>query len=341
MPDLVKEHQECLIIGEVAQAHDGSLGAAHAFIDAIANAGADGVKFQTHIAAAESTPSEPWRVKFSHQDETRYDYWKRMEFTEPQWLGLKEHADERNLIFLSSPFSIEAVELLQRVGVAAWKVASGEISNGPMLDRLMASRLPIILSSGMSSWAELDLAVEKIQGAGLDLTVLQCSSVYPTPPQKLGLNLLIELRNRFACKVGLSDHSGTVFAGLAAAALGADMIEVHVTFSREAFGPDVAASLTIVDLRELVAGVRFIQSALNHPVDKNMMAGELASMRKLFTKSIVTRADLPAGTLLGEQHLAVKKPGTGIPATRVTDVIGRRLACAVKADHLITESDLV
>src|SRR2546423_11143262 len=111
----------CLIIGEVAQAHDGSLGMAHAFIDAIAKAGVDAVKFQTHIAAAESTPGEPWRVKFSYQDATRFDYWKRMEFTEAQWHGLKQHADERDLKFLSSPFSVEAVELLSRVGVAAWK----------------------------------------------------------------------------------------------------------------------------------------------------------------------------------------------------------------------------
>ncbi len=201
----------CVIVGEVAQAHDGSLGMAHAFIDAIADAGADAVKFQTHIATAESTPSEPWRAKFSHQDATRYDYWKRMEFTEHQWLGLKQHADERKLIFLSSPFSIEAVEMLRRVGLAAWKVASGEISNVPMFERMLASRLPIILSSGMSPWNELDVAVKKVERAGLDLTVLQCSSVYPTPPEKLGLNLLSELRKRYRCKVGLSDHSGTVF----------------------------------------------------------------------------------------------------------------------------------
>src|SRR5262245_27728030 len=119
--------QPCMIIGEVAQAHDGSHGMAHAYIDAVANAGADAVKFQTHIASAESTPGEPWRVKFSRQDATRYDYWKRMEFTEEQWHGLKQHAQERGLQFLSSPFSVEAVELLKRVGVAAWKVASGEV----------------------------------------------------------------------------------------------------------------------------------------------------------------------------------------------------------------------
>src|SRR5712691_10365207 len=116
----------CLIIGEVGLAHDGSLGYAHAFIDEVARAGADAVKFQTHIASAESTPAEPFRVKFSRQDATRYDYWKRMEFTEEQWRGLKRHAEERGLVFLSSPFSMEAAELLDRVGMVAWKMASGE-----------------------------------------------------------------------------------------------------------------------------------------------------------------------------------------------------------------------
>jgi N-acetylneuraminate synthase len=328
-------------VGEVAQAHDGSLGMAHAFIDAIANAGADAVKFQTHIASAESTPAEPWRVKFSRQDKTRYDYWKRMEYTEEQWHGLKKHVDERGLLFLSSPFSLEAVELLKRVGVAAWKVASGEISNAPMLDRILAGKLPIILSTGMSPWNELDAAVKKIRKARLDLTVLQCCSIYPTTPDKLGLNLLPELKKRYRCKVGLSDHSGTVFAGLAAAALGADMIEVHVTLSREAFGPDVLASLTTTELRQLVEGTRFIRTALQHPVDKDRMARELAPMRSLFTKSIVARMDLRAGTVLQAKDLTFKKPGTGIPADRFEDVIGRKLARAIKADALITENDLV
>jgi N-acetylneuraminate synthase len=120
-----QQQPQCLVIGEVAQAHDGSLGTAHAFIDAIANARADGIKLQTHIAAAESTPGEPWRVNFSYQDATRYDYWKRMEFTEAQWQRLRQHAKERGLLFISSPFSLEAVDLLLRVGVDAWKQQTG------------------------------------------------------------------------------------------------------------------------------------------------------------------------------------------------------------------------
>lgn len=330
----------CLVIGEVAQAHDGSLGMAHAYIDAIANAGADGVKFQTHIAAAESTPAEPWRVKFSLQDETRYDYWKRMEFSERQWIGLKEHAEQRKLLFLSSPFSIEAVDLLERVGLAAWKIASGEVSNGPLFDRILAGRRPVIISTGMSPWSEIDHAAERVRQSGCELILMQCSSTYPTPPEKTGLNLLAELRNRYRCKVGLSDHSGSVFAGLAAAALGADFVEVHVTFSREAFGPDGPASVTVAELRQLVEGVHFIGTALSHPVDKDQAADELAPMRRLFTKSIVARADLPAGTVLAAEHVAFKKPGTGIEANRLLDILGRRTSRPLRADTLITEKDL-
>ncbi|MBW2435620.1 MAG: N-acetylneuraminate synthase family protein, partial [Deltaproteobacteria bacterium] len=186
----IGEDQPCLIVAEVAQAHDGSLGMAHAYIDAIADAGADAVKFQTHIAAAESTPQEPWRIKFSQQDATRYDYWQRMEFSEAQWLGLKDHADERGLIFLSSPFSLEAVDLLSRIGVAAWKVPSGETSNTPMLDKMIKTGLPVILSTGMSTLDEIDGAVNRIKDGGVSLVVLQCTTAYPCPPEKIGINLI-------------------------------------------------------------------------------------------------------------------------------------------------------
>lgn len=330
----------CLIIGEVAQAHEGSLGIAHSYIDAIAAAGADAVKFQTHIAAAESTPSEPWRVKFSTQDATRYAYWKRMEFSADQWAELKEHADRRGLKFLSSPFSVEAVDLLTRVGVAAWKVASGEVSNVPMLERMVATGLPILLSTGMSPLSEIDAAVERVKAHGSPLTVLQCSSVYPCPPERVGLNLIPFFRDRYQCAVGLSDHSGTIYPGLAAATLGIDVLEVHVTFSREMFGPDVPVSLTTAELRQLVHGVRFIETMRANPADKDDLAAETAPMRKLFTKSVVAAIDLPAGTVLKNEHLTVKKPGTGIPADRLPTLIGRRVRRSVSANELLQDADL-
>lgn len=333
----------CLVIGEVAQAHDGSLGTAHAFIDAIAAAGADAVKFQTHIAAAESTPGEPWRVRFSPQDETRYEYWKRMELTEEQWAGLKRHAEERGLLFLSSPFSVEAARLLDRLDMKAWKVASGEVSNPVLLDFLLATGKPVLMSTGMSPLAEIDAVARRVMERGVPLAVLQCTTAYPCPPEKIGLNLIPFFRERYGregCSVGLSDHSGTIYPGLAAMALGAEVLEVHVTLSREAFGPDVPASLTTPELRQLVDGVRFLEKAMASPVDKDGMATEMEPLRRMFTKSVVAREDLPEGTILCEQHLTVKKPGGGIPASRMTDLIGLRLRRTVRADEPLRFEDL-
>jgi N-acetylneuraminate synthase len=330
----------CIIVGEVAQSHDGSLGQAHAFIDAIAAAGADAVKFQTHIAHAESTPGEPWRVKFSRQDASRYDYWKRMEFSESQWAGLKEHAEEKGLLFMSSPFSSEAVAMLERLGMAVWKVASGEVSNLPLLDEMVKTGKPILLSSGMSRLDELDVAVERVRAAGLPLAVMQCTSMYPCPPDKVGLGMLATFRERYGCPVGLSDHSGTVYPALAAATLGCDILEIHVAFSKEMFGPDVPASITTAQLRELVEGVRFIEAMRASDVDKDAMAEQLEPLRALFTKSVVAKHALPAGTTLGPEHLVVKKPGTGIAAARLPEMFGRRLRRAVEADALLSEADL-
>jgi len=334
------QHGRCLIIAEVGLAHDGSLGLAHAFIDEVARGGADAVKFQTHIAAAESTPAEPFRVTFSRQDATRYDYWKRMEFTEAQWRGLADHAIERGLLFLSSPFSIEAVELLTRVGMPMWKIPSGEVGNRPLLDAVVATGRPVLLSSGMSGLSELDAAVKQVRRAGLALGVMQCTTAYPCPPDRIGLNMLSVFRERYGCFIGLSDHSGTIFPGVAAATLGSDLLEVHVTMSRGMFGPDVPASVTIEELRQLVDGVRFVEQMMANPVDKDAAAAETAPLRAIFTKSIVARHPLAAGTVIGEAHLAFKKPGTGIPAARLGEILGRTLRRAIAADEMIREEDL-
>lgn len=338
--DTLSYPEKCQVIAEVAQAHDGSLGTAHAYIDAVAAAGADAVKFQTHIASAESTLAEPWRIKFSRQDATRYDYWKRMEFSEEQWRGLKEHADQLGLAFLSSPFSLEAVELLERVGVAAWKVASGEVSNRPMLERMAETSLPFIISTGMSELNEVDEAVRLVKSRDLSLTVLQCTTAYPCPPERIGLNMLEVFRKRYECAVGLSDHSGTIFPSLAATTLGAAMVEVHVTFSRDSFGPDVPASVTLEELRQLVTGVRFIEKMLANHVHKDKEAAVVAPLKSLFSKSIVTRQDLPAGEMLQRTNVTTKKPGTGIPAHRLNELLGRKLRRALPADAFIREDDL-
>jgi N-acetylneuraminate synthase len=264
-----------------------------------------------------------------------------MEFSETQWLELKSHADDVGLKFLSSPFSLEAVEMLKKVGVYAWKIASGEINNDELLECISETNQDIYLSTGMSTMKEIDKSVEKIKMKGLPVTVLQCTSMYPTPPQKIGLNMISVFRERYGCKVGLSDHSGGIFCGLAAATIGIDVLEVHVTFSKHMFGPDVSSSIMIDQLRQLVEGVQLIENTLKYNVDKDAMADELKPMREIFGKSIVYQKDIDKGTILNTKHVCLKKPGSGVHPQLLKEVLGKKLKQSVKADDLLSMSDLM
>ncbi len=328
------------LIAEVAQAHDGSLGLAHAFIEAAAEAGADAIKFQTHIASAESTVDEPWRVKFSYQDDTRYAYWQRVAFTEAQWTGLAEHAHARDLVFLSSAFSSTAIDLLARLDMPAWKIASGEIASRGHLEQMAATGKPFLVSTGMSPWTEITATVELLRRWEAAFAVMQCSSRYPTPLEQVGLNVLEAFRSRFACPVGLSDHSGTPFPALAAIGRGADVVELHVTFDRRMFGPDTPASVTFAEFASIRAFREAVATMDANPVDKDANAEDLAGMRGLFMRSVALTQALPAGTELTAELVTSKKPGTGIPAERLVEVIGRRLARPVAGDRLLTWEDL-
>jgi N,N'-diacetyllegionaminate synthase len=328
------------VIAEVAQAHDGSLGAAHAFIDAAAGAGASAIKFQTHIAREESTVREPWRIKFSQQDATRYDYWKRMEFSEDQWRGLKQHCDEQKIVFLSSPFSMAAVDLLERLQVPAWKVGSGEIDNHPFLARVAKTKLPVLLSSGMSSFAELDAAVAIVKQHDAPFAIFQCTTAYPCPPQQWGFNVMQAIAGRYGVPVGLSDHSSTTAASVAAVALGASMLKMHICFSRAQFGPDTSSSVTIDELAAIVQQVRLVKTALLSPVDKDAIAAEKAPMKKIFGKSVVVLRAMKRGDVVAAADLGLKKPGNGLPANALPGVIGQRLTRDVDADDALSEGDL-
>lgn len=327
------------LIAEVGLAHDGSLGTAHAYIDAAATCMVDAIKFQTHIAEAESTPLEPFRVKVFPQDATRFDYWKRTGFEKSQWLELAHHARQAGLTFLSSPFSELAIDWLMECQVPVWKVASGELTNFPLLQRMVETGKPLLLSSGMSGWPELDAAVAWIESLGGEFAVFQCTTSYPCPPESWGLNVLGELQSRYHRPVGLSDHSGSIVPGIAAAALGASLLEFHVAFSKLQFGPDAKASLTWDQVVQLVEGVRALDRAKKNPVDKNVQAEKLAPLHQLFTKSVVAARPLPRGTVLQSSDLAFKKPGIGIPANASDRIVGKTLIHDVPADHFFTESD--
>lgn len=333
-------HHEPFIIAEIGQAHDGSLGMAHAYIDAVADAGGRAIKFQTHIAEAESTPGEPFRVKFSKQDATRFEYWKRMEFTESQWAGLYDHTKERGMAFISSPFSVEAVELLARTGVDAYKIGSGE-TNNPHLMRAMARHgKPVLVSSGMSTWDEIHDAVNLVASLQLPVGLFQCTSMYPTPHDKVGLNVLREMRERFSCPVGLSDHTGHIYSSLAAVSHGANLLEVHVVFHKGLFGPDVSSSLTFDQFAQLNEGANAIFEIERYPLDKDAMAEELGRMRQLFNKSVAVRKAVNKGEVLTAENLTVKKPGTGIPAGKLEELVGMKVLRDVAANSLLQIEDL-
>ncbi len=328
------------IIAEIAQAHDGSLGMAHAYIDAVAETGADAVKFQTHIASEESTLDEPFRTPFSFEDKSRYDYWKRMEFTEEQWAGLAKHARERGLIFLSSSFSVKAVRILQHIGMSAWKVGSGEVNSEELLEAMAENGAPVLLSTGMSDFKGIQLCVDRIKEKKLSFAVLQCTSKYPTPLEEVGLNVIEEIRSRFGCPVGLSDHSGSIFPGLAAMAKSVDLLEVHVTFDKRLFGPDVVASVTLDELRLLIEARQAFQTMFRNPVDKDTIAASLSTTKSLFTKSLSPNRPLSAGTVLEAEMLTLKKPGTGIQVTELQNLIGRRLVRDVTPKRLLSWDDM-
>jgi N,N'-diacetyllegionaminate synthase len=199
----------------------------------------------------------------------------------------------------------------------------------------------VLLSTGMSYFAEVDQAVELFRSTGSPLLLMQCTNRYPCPPEKLGLNLIPEYQKRYGIPVGFSDHSGEIAPGLAAVTLGAKAIEVHVTWHKGCFGPDVKASLTFERFSELVQGVRLLERALNHGVNKDAMAEEMADMRRMFTKGLVARVRIEQGTPLDKSCIDAKKPCIGIPVADYQKALGRTANRAIEANEPIEWSDLL
>lgn len=336
----IRQFGHPFLIAEVAQAHDGSLGFAHSFIDIAADAGVDAIKFQTHIAAAESTIEEKFRVPFSYEDATRFDYWQRMEFTGPQWEELARHAAEKELVFMSSCFSVEAVEMMRRLGMQVWKVSSGEVDSYELLDAIAVGAEPVLLSTGIGDMKAIERQVEWLLNKKVPIALFQCTTQYPTRFEDVGLNVIDELNRRFDCPVGLSDHSGSIWPSVAAMARGAALIEVHVAMHRLQFGPDTPASLDSFQLRQLVEARDAIAIMQSHPVDKETTSNDMLELKRLFGKSLALRAPLPAGTVLREEHLALKKPGGGLGREAAAKFIGQRLIRAVPADRLLRIDDI-
>lgn len=329
------------IIAEIGQAHEGSLGILYSYIDAIAKTGVDAIKFQMHIAEAESSKHEPFRIQFSLEDKTRFDYWKRMSFSLEQWKGIKKYCDEAELDFICSPFSNLAVEWLEEIDVECYKIGSGEVNNFLILEKIAQTGKPIIISSGMSSYSELDESVRFLKERNVDFSILQCTTAYPTQPEQYGLNIISELKQRYNVPIGFSDHSAKKEACIAATALGASILEFHVVFDRALFGPDAKASLTLVEARELVESVRNVAKAIKNPIDKNDIES-LKPLKQIFEKSLAINKDLSRNHILTFEDLEAKKPkGFGIDASQFQEIIGKKLNKDLKQWDFLNEIDLL
>lgn len=337
----IGKHHPCYIICEIGQAHDGSVGLAHSMIDSAADSGANAVKFQTHIASEESTYDDLFRVNFSFVDKTRYDYWQRIEFTETDWLSLANHARDRGLEFISSPFSIKAIDLLQRVGIRLWKIGSGELLNTVLLEYLMSTNKPLIASTGLHSWDEISRFVKVVSAYPSEFALLQCTSSYPSSLDQVGINVMAEIMLKYNCLTGLSDHSGKLSPSLYAIANGASIVEVHCTYDRMMFGPDSSSSLTFLELNQLVRlrnDFFILQTSI---VDKDFSALERVHTKYLFDRSLSPRTDLHAGHIMTTEDFSFRKPGGGIPPSHLESYVGKVLRRDVSSKRLLNENDFL
>ena len=329
------------LIAEIGQAHEGSLGIAHSYIDALYKTGVRIVKFQTHIADAESSSSEPFRTNFSYEDKTRFDYWKRMEFDEDQWAGLKKHCDDLGMEFLSSPFSLKAVDLLEKIGVERYKIGSGEITNFLMLEKVARTGKPVILSSGMSNFNEISEALKIVKRYHSKISILQCTTSYPTKPEQWGLNIINELKEKFKLQVGFSDHSGEIYPCLFAAALGASILEFHCVFDKQMFGPDSFSSLTMSEITLLHKGVSQLDIARNNPINKNNL-DDFKDLKNMFGKSLAVNRNMQKGEIISLNSLEAKKPSNkGIPASEFERILGKRVNKFINQWDFLNYNDIV
>lgn len=326
------------IIAELGMTHDGSVGEAKAMIIAAAECGVDAVKLQTHISEAETIRNAPEPPYF--KGENRYDYFKRTAFDMDQWKELKACAVENHVEFISSPFSIEAIDFLLELGIDCFKVPSGEITNIPYLIHLAEAKVPVIVSSGMSSLKELDECMDIFIKRNCNVSLMQCTSEYPCDPRHVGLNIIDLFKERYPeVPLGFSDHTGGVWASIAAFERGARIIEKHFTLSKKMYGPDAKMSMEPDEMKALCDSIKNLEIALDNPVDKKDASG-YRDMKVIFQKSIVAVTEIPAGTVIREDMIGYKKPGTGLPTKYYKEIIGKKTKRDLSFDDIINFDDI-
>lgn len=328
------------IIAEAGVNHNGDLRMAEQLIEAAADAGADAVKFQTFRSSALVTATAPTADYQRRQGQAgdQQSMLAALELDAAAHRHLQAKATECGIRFMSTAFDPGSIDLLHALGLDCWKIPSGEITNYPYLCRIAAECKPTILSTGMATLAEVDAAVQCLLEQGLPaeyLAILHCTTEYPAPWSEVNLQVMPAMARHFQLPVGYSDHTAGIEVSLGAVALGARVIEKHLTLDRNLPGPDHQASIEPAEFKALVAGIRHLELALGSPL-KQPTVSELKN-RTVARKSIVAATFIPAGTPLTEQNLAVKRPGTGMNPMAWPHVLGRCASRDYQPDELIDE----
>jgi N-acetylneuraminate synthase len=331
------------IIVEIGNSHEGSLGIAKSFVDMALKAKCQTVKFQMHIPEAEGMPDEPFRKIFSDQDKTRQDYWRRVGFSTEEWSILVSYVHSLGLEFLCTPFSVEAANwLFENNAVKRWKVGSGDAVNFPLIDYLVQTDLPLIISTGLVSWEEILLLKSRLveSGAWQRTTLLHCVSEYPVPLEKVGMNLIDELA-KLGCSVGYSDHSGKLAPGLLALAKGVSILEVHMAPHELFFGPDTPASLNPSQIDFLNEFNLELELMRSQTITRDDYFSVSETMRNIFRKGVYWSRDLDAGEIVSESDLIYRKPVNGFDSKDFEKIIGRQLSRKVSNRSAVSELDFL
>lgn len=334
-----KRMSKVFIIAEAGVNHNGSLRIAKQMVDVAARAGADAIKFQTfhaHLLVSEFAPKARYQKKTTGRDESQLEMIKKLELDSNAHKELIRYCGNKKIMFLSSPFDLESIDLLARLGLKIFKIPSGEITNLPYLRKIGSLRKKIIMSTGMSSLKEIKEAMDVLVKSGTkkeNITVLHCNTEYPTPFKDANLLAILTIKKELGVQVGCADHTLGIEAVVAAVALGAAVIEKHFTLNKNMPGPDHQASVGPEELRNMVASIRNIEMALGSGVKK--MSSSEAANAPVVRKSIIAAIDIKKGEVFNENNLTVKRPGTGISPMKWDDVIGKIAKKSFHQDELI------
>jgi len=326
--------EPCFVIAEAGINHNGDPTLAAELLDAAAAAGADAFKIQTHFPEHEMLRSG---ATAAYVGESLFDLLTRTALSREAHVELRDRAAKKGIVFLSTPFSREAADFLESIGVPAFKTGSGELTNLPLQQHIARKHRPMIISTGMSTPEEIDRTVQTVRAEGTPFALMHCTSTYPTPYEHVELGCINWLHDLYGVPVGFSDHTLGGYMALAAVASGAALFEKHFTTSRSLPGPDQQGSMEPRELEDVVRGIRAVERARG--ATKKIQPGE-QDVRNMAHHSVVSIRDIAAGATIAAGDVWAKRPGTGIPARQLGEIVGRKAKHAIAKDRLITWDDL-